>query len=66
MALQGRIKVGYEQKYPGSYAWPIYEVLCPECGKWVKEYGEVDQQDADGDWHCLCIPCGDKVMPATE
>lgn len=57
MAEQQTRKVGEMQEYPGSYAWPIMEVLCPLCEKWTGDYGEVDSQDKDGDWHHLCTKC---------
>ena len=50
--------IGHEQDYPGSYKWPIYEVLCPSCKKWVQEYGDVDEL-INGEWHMLCVPCGE-------
>ncbi len=46
------------QEYPGSTIWRSYEVFCPACGQWVKEYGDVDEKDEDGDYHKLCLPCG--------
>lgn len=53
--------IGYDQDYPGSYRWPNYEILCPVCKKWKKDYGEVDEQQDDGSWRPVCIPCGNRV-----
>jgi hypothetical protein len=53
--------IGYDQDYPGSYRWPVYEIFCPECGQWVKDYGEVDQL-INGQWFALCTHCGEKAM----
>ena len=61
--VQQKRKIGVEQDYPGAYAWPVFEVLCPECGQWSREYGDVDQQQDDGEWHQLCAPCGAKAFP---
>lgn len=61
MAQQTR-KIGIEQDYPGSYQWPILEVVCPECEQWVSQYGEVSTE-INGETYHLCIPCGDTVFP---
>lgn len=53
---------GFDQDYPGSYRWPRVEVVCPVCGKWVKEYGLVSQVEDDGTYQHLCVPCGEAVM----
>lgn len=60
MAKQAKRICGQTQEYPGSYIWYDYEVFCPSCENWVQEYGEVDEQDKDGDWHMLCIDCGNQ------
>lgn len=57
MAQETKRVVGYDQDYPGGYRWPIYEILCPECGKWCREYGEVDIL-INGEWVPLCLECG--------
>lgn len=62
MPKQQKRIVGYDRDYPGSYGWPIYEVLCPECKQWVKDYGAVSA-DIGGYEHSLCKECGDKVFP---
>jgi predicted RNA-binding Zn-ribbon protein involved in translation (DUF1610 family) len=49
---------GHEQDYPGSYRWPMVEVLCPECGKWTREYGEVSTL-VGSEEHYLCPKCGE-------
>ena len=59
---QARNIVSYEQEYPGAYRWPIYEVLCPECGHYVTNYGDVSTE-IDGEEHYLCVPCGNKAFP---
>ena len=51
-------------EYPGTVTWYDYEILCPECGKWCDDYGEVSTDDDDGDMHYLCNPCGEKVFPS--
>lgn len=61
MAEQRKRKIGETREYPGSYAWPINEVFCPVCKKWVGEYGNIDQKDTDGDWHMVCVPCGEVI-----
>ena len=54
--------IGYDQDYPGSYRWPIYEILCPECKKWSKDYGNVTVEIDDEDIP-LCEKCGDEIFP---
>jgi hypothetical protein len=49
---------GHEQDYPGSYRWPLVEVLCPWCERWVREYGEYSTT-IDGHEHYLCDECGE-------
>jgi hypothetical protein len=53
--------VGFDQDYPGSYRWPRIEVLCPVCGEWCGNYGDVDERQDDGSWRKVCVPCGEKV-----
>lgn len=60
---QKRNIIGQLQEYPGAHVWYDYEVCCPECERFVKEYGDVTQTDNDGDEHALCVPCGDRVFP---
>jgi hypothetical protein len=59
---QPRRVYGHEQEYPGSYRWPLQEVLCPECGQWVRQYGDVSES-FNGYEHYLCIPCGELALP---
>lgn len=51
--------VGYEQEYPGAYRWPIYEMLCPVCNQWSKDFGDY-QQKIDGVWVEVCQKCGEE------
>lgn len=55
--------IGHEQEYPGSYAWPIYEYHCPDCGKWTQKICDIDGQDKDGEYTPLCEACGNEVAP---
>lgn len=57
--------IGYDQDYPGSYAWPIYEILCPICQLWSKKYGDVDKLIGDK-WYYLCIQCGEEEIKKEE
>jgi hypothetical protein len=59
--MQGKRAVRSVQEYPGSTVWVDYEVLCPECGQWSETYGQVDRLEANGEWHCLCLACGDRL-----
>jgi hypothetical protein len=54
------------EEYPGAYRWPLTEVLCPECGQWAKQYGDVSVLSDDGHEHYLCVPCGQKVGEERE
>lgn len=51
--------IGHEKEYP--YAWPIYEVFCPECKRWSKDYGDVDVEIPNGEDHSLCLECSEKI-----
>jgi hypothetical protein len=60
MAQQKR-QIGLERDYPGSYGWPIYEVMCPECNEWKSEYGNMDQLQHNGEWYTVCVECEEKI-----
>lgn len=61
---QNKRQIGVERDYPGSFAWPVFEVYCPECHKFSGDYGDIDMTDDDGDIHMLCGPCGNTLFPA--
>lgn len=49
------------QEYPGACVWTDYESLCPNCGRWTEDYGEVDTKIGE-DWYSLCHQCGEKAI----
>lgn len=53
-------KIGQHQEYPGAYAWPIFEILCPHCNKWSQDYGTM-QTLVEGQWVDVCGPCEEKI-----
>jgi len=54
--------IGWEgEKHLGLSPWPIYEILCPECGKWSKEYGEMDVRDENNESVSVCNKCAAKL-----
>lgn len=56
--------VGRYQEYPGAYAWPEYEYLCPVCRRWG-EAGNVSTL-IDGEDVFLCEPCGERAWREAE
>lgn len=57
--------VGYHpsEEGPNGYRWPITERLCT-CGRW-SHGSDVDEKDADGDWHNLCSECAEEVTTSS-
>lgn len=55
------VKVGYEQDYPGSYKWPIYQLICPLCKQQTNNYGTTEQE-IDGRWQYICDECAEKEI----
>ena len=38
--------------------WPDKELLCPECKKWSKDYGNFSVSNEDGTESYICEDCG--------
>lgn len=49
-------KVGYEQEYPGTTCWAIYQYLCCECGQWGDCSG-TERVNDDGTVSPICPDC---------
>ncbi len=51
---------GRHAEYPGAYAWPDYEYLCPHCKTWGSG-SNVSEINDDGTDSILCEKCAEKI-----
>ena len=70
LSITHRRCVGREETGFGMAGWPVYEYLCPECGKWGAG-SDVTLLLPDGTETMLCPKCADEVCadelpPKTE
>ncbi len=48
--------VGRFTEPPGSYRWPVYDLVCPRCGLRMIDFREAERP-ISGSWEFVCPAC---------